>query len=378
MANPPMPVFLWPAPDHWREGSLLASAASRDQDARRGVEVSLHHGALPQASSVSLAAMLLGRLTSPTRAAQRAELQLRLQDALNAMDAIDREILTLRHFEELNNSETAEVLGISKKAASSRYIRALKRLKDAPGRHAGFLRPLNPLASRSFASRTRDFRERPQPQHRPRPVRIARRGIRRAAAVRRAALRSPSTRASHPELAEEIRDLFPALVMIERLKPAAEEPIRDVGDEGAAPTRRIPTALRASGRLPHPPRGRPGRHGGRLRGRAGIDGPPCRAQDPPLERPARPTADRAVPARGPARRDDCTTATSCRSTAWASTTACTTTRCSSSRATAWTRSSTTSAGSAAPSKLRRQRTRKSRIPARRPAGSAHGPRPTRS
>ena len=42
------------------------------------------------------------------------------------MDAIDREILTLRHFEELNNSETAEVLGISKKAASSRYIRGLQ------------------------------------------------------------------------------------------------------------------------------------------------------------------------------------------------------------------------------------------------------------
>ena len=70
--------------------------------------------------------MLLGRLTSPTRAAMRVELQLKLQEVLNAMDPIDREILTLRHFEELNNNETAQLLGISKTAASNRYIRALQ------------------------------------------------------------------------------------------------------------------------------------------------------------------------------------------------------------------------------------------------------------
>ena len=101
-------------------------AASRDA----GREISLYRGALPEASSVSLAAQLLGRLTSPSLAAARAEMQVRLQDALNGMDPIDREVLTLRHFEELSNSETALVLGIQKSAASNRYIRALKRLKD--------------------------------------------------------------------------------------------------------------------------------------------------------------------------------------------------------------------------------------------------------
>jgi RNA polymerase sigma-70 factor, ECF subfamily len=65
-------------------------------------------------------------------------MQLRLQDALNAMDPVDREILTLRHFEDLNNNETAHVLGISKTAASNRYIRALKRLKDALAGTPGF------------------------------------------------------------------------------------------------------------------------------------------------------------------------------------------------------------------------------------------------
>ena len=73
---------------------------------------------LPQASSVSLAELLLGRLTSPTRAAQRAEMQRRLQEALNRMDSIDREVLVLRHFEELSNAETAQVLGLEKTAAS--------------------------------------------------------------------------------------------------------------------------------------------------------------------------------------------------------------------------------------------------------------------
>jgi RNA polymerase sigma-70 factor (ECF subfamily) len=94
-----------------------------------GQEISLYRGAMPQVSSASLAGQLLGRLTSPTRAAVRAELQLRLQEALNAMEPLDREVIVLRHFEDLNNAETAEVLGLQPSATSKRYIRALRRLK---------------------------------------------------------------------------------------------------------------------------------------------------------------------------------------------------------------------------------------------------------
>jgi RNA polymerase sigma-70 factor (ECF subfamily) len=93
-------------------------------------EVSLHRGGLPAASSHSLANLLLGRLTSPSEAAVRAERQLRLQEALDAMDPTDREVLALRHFEELSNSEVAAVLGLTKTAASNRYVRALRRLKE--------------------------------------------------------------------------------------------------------------------------------------------------------------------------------------------------------------------------------------------------------
>jgi RNA polymerase sigma-70 factor (ECF subfamily) len=94
-----------------------------------GREVSLYRGALPQASSASLAQHMLAGLTSPTQAAVRAELQIQLQEALNSMDSIDREVVVLRHFEELNNVETAQVLGIDRPAASKRYIRAIRRLK---------------------------------------------------------------------------------------------------------------------------------------------------------------------------------------------------------------------------------------------------------
>lgn len=106
------------------------------RDARR--EVSLYRGALPQASSASLAAQLLGRLTSPSQAAIRAETKLRVQEALNAMDEIDREILCMRHFEYMTNSETAEALGLKPAAASNRYIRALRRLKEVLSEIPGF------------------------------------------------------------------------------------------------------------------------------------------------------------------------------------------------------------------------------------------------
>jgi RNA polymerase sigma-70 factor (ECF subfamily) len=98
------------------------------RDAR--LEVSLYRGALPAASSAALAAQLLGKHTSPTQAATRAERLLRLQEALNTLDPMDREVLSLRHFEDLTLVETAQVLEISEAAAAKRYIRALKRLKD--------------------------------------------------------------------------------------------------------------------------------------------------------------------------------------------------------------------------------------------------------
>jgi RNA polymerase sigma-70 factor (ECF subfamily) len=140
-ANPTMPLFLWL---RLLTGQRLLIAHRQHLHTKMrdvGQEVSLFRGALPQASSQSLAAQLLGRLTSPSLAAMRAEMQLRLQEALNDMDPLDREVLTLRHFEELSNGETARVLGIQKSAASNRYIRALQRLRKVLSGIPGFFDP---------------------------------------------------------------------------------------------------------------------------------------------------------------------------------------------------------------------------------------------
>jgi RNA polymerase sigma-70 factor (ECF subfamily) len=137
-ANPTMPFFLWL---RFLTGQRLLMLHRQHLGTKMrdvGQEVSLYRGAMPQASSASLAAHLLGRLTSPSQNAARAEMQLKLQEALNGMDAMDREVLTLRHFEELSNSEVAMVLGIQKTAASNRYVRALMRLRDVLSSIPGF------------------------------------------------------------------------------------------------------------------------------------------------------------------------------------------------------------------------------------------------
>ncbi|MCA9148623.1 MAG: sigma-70 family RNA polymerase sigma factor [Planctomycetales bacterium] len=89
---------------------------------------------LPQqhadATSYSIAACLLGQHTSPSEALLRQEEWDRLQSVLSSMDPTDREVLALRHFEQLGNNQVAEVLGISVTAASNRYVRALQRLSE--------------------------------------------------------------------------------------------------------------------------------------------------------------------------------------------------------------------------------------------------------
>lgn len=101
---------------------------TQKRDAKR--DVSIYRGALPAVNSVSLAAQLLGQMTTPSQVAVKTEMRVRLQEVLDCMDDIDREIIAMRHFERLNSQETADVLGMSKSGASSRYIRAMKRLKE--------------------------------------------------------------------------------------------------------------------------------------------------------------------------------------------------------------------------------------------------------
>ena len=99
------------------------------QKRNAGRDVTINAG-MPGADSACIAALLLGNLTSPSHAATKNEVLVRLEEALEQMDPIDREVLALRHFEELSNTETAATLGIEPPAASKRYVRALARLKQ--------------------------------------------------------------------------------------------------------------------------------------------------------------------------------------------------------------------------------------------------------
>jgi RNA polymerase sigma-70 factor (ECF subfamily) len=104
-------------------------------------DISLYRGALPEATSISLAAHLLGKEGGEDdRAAARAEQKILLQETLNAMDPLDREVLTLRHCEQLSNDETATVLNISQAQASEAYVRALKRIGAIMATLPGFRR----------------------------------------------------------------------------------------------------------------------------------------------------------------------------------------------------------------------------------------------
>jgi RNA polymerase sigma-70 factor, ECF subfamily len=129
--EPSYPLFLWLRLIVGERLLKLHRHHLQTQMRDAGLEVSLYRGASPAASSAALAAQLLGKHTSPTQAAVRAERMIRLQEALNSLEAIDREVLSLRHFEELSLAETALSLGIEESAAAKRYIRALKRLKAA-------------------------------------------------------------------------------------------------------------------------------------------------------------------------------------------------------------------------------------------------------
>jgi RNA polymerase sigma-70 factor (ECF subfamily) len=130
LADPKVPPLLWLRLHVGRRLTTLHRQHLGTKMRDAALEISLYQGALPEASSAALASMLLGLHTSPTQAAQRAERLLRVQEALNSLDPIDREVLALRHFEQLGRAEAAQVLGITQEAGAKRYFRALKRLKE--------------------------------------------------------------------------------------------------------------------------------------------------------------------------------------------------------------------------------------------------------
>ena len=127
--NHQLPFFIWM---RRITGQRLAKTHREHLGAAKrnaALEVSLHRGPMPHATSFALASKLIGKATSAEDKLLRAERQMKLQEVLNAMDPDDREVLAMRHFEQLSMAEIAVILEISEGASGMRYLRALRRLK---------------------------------------------------------------------------------------------------------------------------------------------------------------------------------------------------------------------------------------------------------
>ena len=128
-----MPFYLWArviAGQKLLELHRRHLGAQR-RDVRREVHAPRWGG--PEVSSFALSEVLAADGDSPPTAAHRAELRQRVGDALEELDELDREVLALRHFEQLSNAETALALVVSESAASRSFLRATRRMKELLG-----------------------------------------------------------------------------------------------------------------------------------------------------------------------------------------------------------------------------------------------------
>jgi RNA polymerase sigma-70 factor (ECF subfamily) len=144
LRNPVMPFFLWlrSVAAHKLLSLHRRHLGTEMRDATR--EVPLPDVRMPAASSASMAEALIDRAPRPSEAAMQAEWKARLRDALDELAPMDREVLVLRHFEQLTSAEIGTVLEINERAASKRYLRALERLRAALARLGIDLRDLLP------------------------------------------------------------------------------------------------------------------------------------------------------------------------------------------------------------------------------------------
>jgi RNA polymerase sigma-70 factor (ECF subfamily) len=135
LRNPVMPFHLWLR--HIAKDHMIDAHRRHRQAQRRSLdrEQPIVPAVFADRSSIELAAQFLDHEATPATAAMRHELQRRLENAVASLGEEDREIVLMRHFEQLSNQEVATLLGLSEAAASMRYLRAVRRLRGllAPG-----------------------------------------------------------------------------------------------------------------------------------------------------------------------------------------------------------------------------------------------------
>jgi RNA polymerase sigma-70 factor (ECF subfamily) len=139
LRNPAMPFHLWLR--HIAKDHVIDAHRRHRQAQRRSLdrEQPMVPAAMSDQSSFELAGQLLDHEITPASAAIRHELQRRLDSAVAELGDDDREIILMRHGEQLSNQEVAIALELTEAAASMRYLRALRRLRAAllPGDASG-------------------------------------------------------------------------------------------------------------------------------------------------------------------------------------------------------------------------------------------------
>ncbi len=133
-----VPLFVWLRTLTLQRLGMLRRTHLERSKRTVNKEVDIHQDDCSSAMAIAL----VDSAISPSSVLQRQEILGHIQERLVGMDPVDREVLALRHFEQLGNTEVASVLGISTSAASLRYSRALRRLRDIiseiKGLSAGF------------------------------------------------------------------------------------------------------------------------------------------------------------------------------------------------------------------------------------------------
>lgn len=129
-ARSDMPIHLWVRFLTVQQLLITHRKHLHTQARDAGREVRLQSPADTNISSECLVIELMAAGPSPSGEVEEAERAAKLLEALEGMEPIDREVLTLRHFEQLSNIETAKVLDIQPGTASVRYFRALERLRE--------------------------------------------------------------------------------------------------------------------------------------------------------------------------------------------------------------------------------------------------------
>ena len=130
LKDPKMPFPIWLR--HLAKDHLIDAHRRHHQAQKRGVnrEQPMHRPAWADQSSMELAAQFVDPERTPASEAMQRELQGRLQAAMTQLEPIDHEVILMRHFEHLTNQEVAASLELTEPAASMRYLRAVRRLRD--------------------------------------------------------------------------------------------------------------------------------------------------------------------------------------------------------------------------------------------------------